>query len=189
MGKSIHDGIDMLTLYAYSDEGEQVGRASWRGFLSFVVSSLLELDNETTDELIAAAILGSPESIDAPHVSPTVLTLHTLSAELARALGMPLEFGFAALLDFRPPTRVTPLGRKQEQLHEDQLIKLWLNTFQERQQDSNFQQLLDSWKNMLESVLAEELQTEDDIVPDDFDAVDEAESEQHINSTQKKNVN
>jgi hypothetical protein len=184
MGKSIHDGIDMLTLYAYSDDAEQVGRASWRGFLSFVVSSILELDSETTDELIAAAILGSPETVDAPHVSQTVLALHSISAELAAALGMPLEFGFAALLDFRPPTRVTPLGRKQEQLQEDALIALWLRTFQERQQDSAFQQLVDGWKNMLETVLTEELQTEDDIIPEDFDAVDEVEN--NSQQSQKK---
>lgn len=168
MANSLHDGIDMLTLYAYSDEAEQEGRASWRGFLSFVVASILELDAETTDELIAASILSAPEEIDAPHTSPTVQSIHVMSSELAASLGMPQEFGFAALLDFRPPTRATPLGKKQEKLHENDLIALWLNTFQERQKDSRFQELIDSWKSMLESSLSQEIEQEDVIIPEDF---------------------
>jgi hypothetical protein len=186
MEKPLHDGIDMLTLYAYSDDAEQEGRASWRGFLSFVVSNLLELDSETTDELIAASILTSPENVDAPHVSPTVRLLHSISAELAAALGMPLEFGFAALLDFRPPTRVTPLGKKQEQLHENDLIALWLQTFEQRQGDTVFQQLLENWKVRLEATLSEELDSEDDVIPADFEDEMSVQSEEDFTLQKRK---
>ncbi len=177
MGNSLHDGIDMLTLYAYSDEGEAEGRASWRGFLSFVVSHILELDTETTDELIAASILSSPEEIDAPHTSPTVRAIHVMSAELSASLGMPQEFGFAALLDFHPPTRLTSMGKKQERMGENELVALWLKTFQERQTDSNFQQLSSSWKDMLEDTLTQELESEDDVIPMDFDSSMEDEND------------
>jgi hypothetical protein len=185
VGKTILDEIDMLTLYAYSDVAEATGRATWRGFLSFVISNVLGVESETSDELVSASMLKSPEELIAQHTSATVQAMHMVSAELASSLQMPLEYGLAALLDFSPPTKVTPIGRSKEQLTENELIALWLNAYQNRLQDAAFQSLVESWREMLEMALAEEMTAEDGEFPNELTE----EAEQKQTKRRKKRAN
>jgi hypothetical protein len=185
VGKTILDEIDMLALYAYSDSSESKGRATWRGFLSFIISNVLSVESDTADEFISASILSAPEQLVDAQTSSTVQAIHMVSADLAASLGMMQEFGLAALLEFTPPTKATSMGRAKEHFTEDELIALWLKAYENRVADPAFQALMESWKEMLEMSLAKEMTVEDNEVPEEIVQEEESSSKKNRKKSRK----
>lgn len=148
--------LDLISLYAFLTPAMETTRASWRGFLSFFLTHLVELDADSTDFIVSSSITENPDDVigsDANNPTTIPARVRLLSSDLAQLIGMGREFGLAALLDSSPPTKTHQLASKNGQVKQEELIAIWLARLQELQSEGLFQALMIQWREGLASIL------------------------------------
>lgn len=149
--------INRLSVLAYSDRSEQPARIAWRGFLSFFLANLLQLDSEETDLVVGACVAREVEDLESADASSVQHAVRTTSVGLALVMGLPAEFGAASMMECNPPTRVhAPLGQKLKPPTQDQLLMAWVGQLDLLQDDQEFLVVATEWRDLIEAALIRE---------------------------------
>lgn len=149
--------FNRLSVLAYSDKTEQTARVTWRGFLSFFLANLLQLDPDETDVMVGSSIARAIEELEVPETESIAYAIRHVSSQLAASLGMSPDFGLAAMLEGNPPTRMhfTP-GRKVRIPTQDQFLTAWVAQLDIVQEDPEFSIAATEWRDLLEAAMIRE---------------------------------
>ena len=143
--------LDLLTLYAYSDRVHAKDRELWRGFLSFLLPVLLEIESAEIDRLVEAALSRSAEDVLAQLSEPSTpqSVLRVISAQLAQTLDLPAEMGIACFLEINVPTRAHLVKPSSLKIKDETVVARWLNRFTKAQHHEEFAEMVALWKEQL----------------------------------------
>lgn len=146
--------LDMTGVYAYTDSSYARDRELWRGFLSYVLPTVIQYTSENIDHEISGAVVYSTDelTIKIPQTSGFEhgQAIRLISTFIAKEIGVPPEFALASFYEGKLPTKLysfkpTPIKKKRQAQKEDKLIAGWLVNFAKVQTDKSFLNKTEKW--------------------------------------------
>jgi hypothetical protein len=157
--------LDMTGVYAYADTSHARDRELWRGFLSYVLPSIIPCDPEILEKNLAQAVVYSfaelsigvhkTKNKEKSGTQGQGDVLRRISAMLAKEIGISAEFALASFYEGKVPTKLyrlkqRPLKKSSKVHKEDAMIARWLSSFSRVQADKKFIKLTQKWHQWMD---------------------------------------